>query len=193
MMMCKTGTAEDPNGMNWAMKMMSTVFKMGKHIDELTSAVGNISQTDKLAAEKMKKIEDKVEKLAQGEENMKNKVNQIGTEMGELETRMNSLMEQFESRMMAQLEKKTAKMDTNQFGWKFHGHGFQGSSANQIITRNTSLEECFAICYWKRQDSGTDWDGLWWGRIDDGSTCCACNQSDRGHTELAAYVHFKMG
>ena len=110
--------------------------------------------------------------MAQVKTEMKTEMAQIKTQIGQLETKVENV-----------------DKDVALFNWKLFGLGYRGSYSREVTKYHTTLQECFAFCTKKRQNSGPAWNGFYWG-LSNGQ--CGCNENDVGHYESSNNLHFKV-
>ena len=172
--------------------ILAVMTSISESVDKLVGKVGNmetklndIDHTEQLNAEKVSKIEDRVEELGQEGADMKKRMDSMDTKMTSVRNRVNS--------MDTKMDKVDQDVKMNQIiqsnGWKYLGRGYmRGGIVEESYQGSRTLGQCFQICE-DKHSADYQWNGFIW---DPSNGYCYCEKKDQGHdpTRGQEYMHF---
>ena len=157
-------------------KLVGKVGNMESKVNNMESKVNNIDHTEQLTAEKVSKMEDRVEEIAQDGAEMKKRMDSMDTKMTSVSNKVDKV-------------DQDVKMISYTQGWSYLGRGYiLGTDQESGQGSGTTLSQCCQVCE-SKHSADHQWNGFLW---DPSNGCCNCEKNDQGNdpTRATYYMHF---
>ena len=165
--------------------ILAVMTSISERVDKLVGKVGNLEATEQLTAQKVSKIEDRMDQ--EGAE-MKKRLDSVDTKMTSVSNQGTKL-----ASVSSEVDKVDQDVKTNQIiqsnGWKYLGRGYmRGGIVEESYQGSRTLGQCFQICE-DKHSADYQWNSFIW---DPSNGYCYCEKKDQGHdpTRGQEYMHF---